>query len=146
MGIYYVSSGDLRASNDAGRLIEPGRVRLLGVICMLPLVLEFSAGVAIGIWGATSGRDVIVFVNSNLARIIEGLITVFCGLTFNSMRSSSPTLEEDPNSNPYKPPRILPLAEKPVESNGKATASLVLGLISIPGAGVSRSNGTTRRL
>jgi hypothetical protein len=33
-------------------------------------------------------------------------------------------------SNPYEPPRFLPSAEPAAPSNGKATASLVLGLIS----------------
>ena len=47
------------------------------------------------------------------------------------MRSNSPTREDDPMSNPYEAPRILPDAEEPVKSGGKATASLVLGLISI---------------
>jgi hypothetical protein len=44
---------------------------------------------------------------------------------------SNPTLENDPMGNPYEPTRGPLHAEEPVKRNGKATASLVLGLISI---------------
>jgi hypothetical protein len=67
-GLYVLYSGKFQLSKQ--RIVEGGRARLAGLICVLPLPLAFAAGFILGSTGQLTDRG--------SAAILEIIIVVSC--------------------------------------------------------------------